>query len=227
MNISSSSSSSSSSLYHVETLEMKVYLYMREVGDRTMFNLQRKIVQKIEGKCIREGYVKPGSVKVVEFSAGFIETDRVNFRVVYLCLVCNPVEGQKLQCRVQDITLAGVHAVIYGSIPGKTMVEVFVPRDYNYSHPLFVEVRERMRIEVRVIGRRFELNDTSITVIAMLDSILQNETLQQQQQSQQSNYKKTSSLLAEIPGFESEAEEEAKKEEEEEEEERRRRAMMV
>lgn len=225
MNISSSLSSSSSSLYHVETLEMKVYLYMREVGDRTMFNLQRKIVQKIEGKCIREGYVKPGSVKVVEFSAGFIETDRVNFRVVYLCLVCNPVEGQKLQCRVQDITLAGVHAVIYGSIPGKTMVEVFVPRDYNYSHPLFAEVRERMRIEVRVIGRRFELNDTSITVIAMLDSILQNETLQQQQ-SQQSNYKKTSSLLAEIPGFESEAEEEAKKEEEEEEE-RRRRALMV
>ncbi len=222
MNISLSSSSSS--LYHVETLEMKVYLYMREVGDRTMFNLQRKIVQKIEGKCIREGYVKPGSVKVVEFSAGFIETDRVNFRVVYLCLVCNPVEGQKLQCRVQDITLAGVHAVIYGSIPGKTMVEVFVPRDYNYSHPLFAEVKERMRIEVRVIGRRFELNDTSITVIAMLDSILQNETLQQQ-----SNYKKTSSLLAEIPGFESEAEEEAKKEEEEEEEEeeRRRRALMV
>ena len=91
----------------------------------------------------------------------------VEFQVVFECLICNPVEGQVVECTTKTITKAGIHAEVMTDrkfIPMK----VFVARDHNYTNQMFGDVKEDQTISVRIIGKRFELNDPYIVAIASL-----------------------------------------------------------
>jgi DNA-directed RNA polymerase subunit E'/Rpb7 len=146
---------------------MKFHLKMSEIGVSTKLNLERKIVQRTEGKCIPEGYVRPDSVKIITYSSGVIKMNLVEFQVVFECLICNPVEGQIVECTTKSITKAGIHAEVMTDrkfIPMK----IFVARDHNYANRMFGDVKEDETISVRIIGKRFELNDPYIVAIASL-----------------------------------------------------------
>jgi hypothetical protein len=91
----------------------------------------------------------------------------VEFQVVFECLICNPVEGQIVECTTKSITKAGIHAEVMTDrkfIPMK----IFVARDHNYANRMFGDVKEDETISVRIIGKRFELNDPYIVAIASL-----------------------------------------------------------
>jgi DNA-directed RNA polymerase subunit E'/Rpb7 len=155
------------SVYARNMISIKVHLKMSEIGDSTKLNLERKIVQRTEGKCIPEGYVRPDSVKIVTYSSGVIKMNLVEFQVVFECLICNPVEGQIVECMTKSITKAGIHAEVMTDrkfIPMK----IFVARDHNYANRMFGDVKEDETISVRIIGKRFELNDPYIVAIASL-----------------------------------------------------------
>ena len=52
-------------LYMKNLLEMKVTLLPMEIGEnQTKTNILRTIQKNIEGKCIREGYVRPKSTNI-------------------------------------------------------------------------------------------------------------------------------------------------------------------
>lgn len=158
-------------VYMKQMLSTKVFVRMVDIGKNTKSNLEKLIVQKTEGKCIPEGYVRPRSVNVIKYSAGMINAAHakfVEFYVLYECFVCNPVEGMIIDCKVTDLTMAGVHAVVDSDIPGKPLIEVFIARDHNFMNRKFAEVKENDRLKVRIIGKRFELNDPCITVCALL-----------------------------------------------------------
>jgi len=120
-----------------------------------------------EGKCINEGYVKPGSIKIITYSSGIIERGvNVHFEVVFECLVCFQVEGALISCVAKNITKAGIRAESGSEFPSP--VVVFIARDHFYMNPHFSSIQEGDNITVRVIGQRFELNDKYISVIAEL-----------------------------------------------------------
>lgn len=155
------------SVYARNMISSKIHLKMSEIGDSTKQNLERKIVQKTEGKCIPEGFVRPDSVKIITYSSGVIKMNVVEFQVVFECLICNPVEGQIVECTTKTITKAGIHAEVMTDrkfIP----VKIFVARDHNYANRLFGNITENETISVRIIGKRFELNDPYIVAIASL-----------------------------------------------------------
>ena len=155
------------SVYIPSMISTKIHLKMSEVGDNTKMNLERKIVQRTEGKCIPEGFVRPDSVELVTYSSGMIKINMIEFQVVYKCLVCNPVEGHEIDCITKSITKAGIHAEVVTDnkfIPMK----IFIARDHNYSNRDFGNIKENDVISVRIIGKRFELNDPYIVAIAML-----------------------------------------------------------
>jgi DNA-directed RNA polymerase subunit E'/Rpb7 len=154
-------------VYEHSMLTLKVSLSVNQVGKNIKQNLERMISRKIEGKCIPEGYIRPGSVKVMSYSSGTINNEKVEFQVVFECMVCHPVEGMLIECQTKTITKAGVHAEVIddsGSMP----ITVFVARDHHFSEKSFSEVKENMKIKVRVAGVRFELNDPYVCVIAKL-----------------------------------------------------------
>jgi DNA-directed RNA polymerase subunit E'/Rpb7 len=127
--------------------------------------LEKIISSQIEGKCIVEGYIKPGTIKILTYSNGMIQSDIIIFEVVFECLVCSPVEGMLIDVIAKNITKAGIRAE-YDSQPSP--IEVFVARDHHYKSSYFANVKENDKIRIRVIGQRYELNDKYISIIAEL-----------------------------------------------------------
>ena len=143
----------------------RVSLPMSSVGSNIKPLLEQLVASQVEGKCIVEGYIKPGSTKILTYSNGMLNSDIVIFEVVFECLVCSPVEGMLIDVVSKNITKAGIRAE-YESQPSP--VEVFVARDHHYKSSYFASIKEGDKIRVRVIGQRYELNDKYISIIAEL-----------------------------------------------------------
>ena len=158
-------------LYIVNVLEMNVVLYPNEIGQtRTRENLKMSIVKKIEGKCTEEGYIRPGSVDVKQYSAGIVKGDMVEFNVVFQCYSSNPVEGTIIECVVKSITKAGIHAEAR-DFNGNVPVTVFIARDHFVEQKAYQDITETLietKVYVKVIGTRFELNDDCVEILGEL-----------------------------------------------------------
>ena len=154
-------------IYLKSLLNDKITLNITEIGNNIKQNLEKKIASKIEGKCITQGFIKPNSTHIVNYSSGNVNTGFVDFQVVFECMVCHPVEGMLIECKSKTITKAGIHAEVVDET-GAVPVTVFIARDHNYNDVDFNNVKENENILVRVIGTRFELNDSYVCVIAKL-----------------------------------------------------------
>ena len=152
-------------LYNKVMITKSIPLNISNVGNNIKETLEKAVAFQIEGKCIVEGYIKPKSIEVITFSSGLIMGSNVIFEVVIQCDVCSPVEGMHINCIAKHINKAGIRAEV-NEMPSP--VVIFIARDHNYMSPLFSEVKENEEIKVRVIGQRFELNDTYISIIAEL-----------------------------------------------------------
>ena len=143
----------------------RISLSMSYIGSNIKPILEKIISTQIEGKCIVEGYIKPGSIKILTYSNGMIHSDNVIFEVVFECLVCSPVEGMLIDVIAKNITKAGIRAE-HESQPSP--IEVFIARDHHYKSSYFASIKENDKIRIRVIGQRYELNDKYISIIAEL-----------------------------------------------------------
>ena len=156
-------------LYIQNLLEMKVILLMSQIGQHnTKSNLEKTISNFISGKCIEEGYVQPGSIKIKSYSSGMLKNEKVEFHVVFECKTYSPAEGSWIhQCKVKSVTKAGIHANVYDS-HNNVPATVFVIRDHFANDPYFQKIKEDDLIDIKVIGTRFELNDPFVEVLGNL-----------------------------------------------------------
>jgi DNA-directed RNA polymerase subunit E'/Rpb7 len=153
--------------YIKSLLEKKVFLKITDIGNNIKPNLERMIASMVEGKCTVEGFIKPGSVNVINYSCGKVNGEYVEYHTVYECMVCHPVEGMDIECICKTLTKAGIHAEVIdqnGNIP----ITIFISRDHHMNHHEFGLVKEEGRILVKIIGIRFELNDPYICAIGRL-----------------------------------------------------------
>ena len=155
-------------LYCKVLITQKVSLSIVNIGNNLIEALTNKIASQIEGKCIVEGYIKQGSVEVLTFSSGIIKSNYVVFDVVFECYTCFPVDGMFITCVAKNINKAGIKAELNES---PSPVIIFIARDHNYSNDMFSNVKENDTIQVRVIGHRFELYDSYISIIAELTDV--------------------------------------------------------
>jgi DNA-directed RNA polymerase subunit E'/Rpb7 len=154
-------------IYMQNVLVRKVHLDINEIGGNIAANLEKKLRREIESKCIKEGYVKPRSTKVLSYSCGVLRSNKVEFVVTFECLVCRPVEGMKIfKCVAKNITKAGIRAELRTEGDEPSPIVVFVARDHHYDNKYFATIKEEDEINVRVIGQRYELNDTYVSIIA-------------------------------------------------------------
>jgi DNA-directed RNA polymerase subunit E'/Rpb7 len=165
-------------VYIKSVLTMKVAIPITNVGKNMKQNLERIISRKTEGKCIPEGFIRPNSVQVIRYSSGTVNNENIEFQTVFECMVCHPVEGMLIECTARTITKAGVHAEVVDDT-GATPITVFIARDHHFTDRHFAEIKENMRLVVRVIGVRFELNDPYICVIG---KYLEQKNTEQRQQ---------------------------------------------
>jgi len=165
-----------SHVYIRSLLTQKTVLKYDEVNSELFDILEAKIKKLNEGKCIKEGYVKNNSVKLLTYSSGELFDNKILFECVFECLITNPVESTIIYCITKSITKVGVRAELIVDDEDSPYV-IFIARDHHYNSESFSQIKENDIIQVRILGQRYELNDKFISIIAELISINNYSTL--------------------------------------------------
>ena len=155
------------SIYSRGIITRTIILPINSIGRNIKENIEKNISANYEGKCIVEGFIKPGSSKIITYSSGLIQRGiNISFEVVFECEICFPVEGMLLHCIAKNITKAGIRAESADENPSP--IVVFIAKDHHYNVGYFSEIKEGDKFTASVIGQRFELNDKYISIIANL-----------------------------------------------------------
>lgn len=135
--------------------------------ENIMALLHTTLISCIEGRCITEGFIKPHSTRIIDFKCGKIVAKNVQFNIVIECLVCNPQPQSIITCVAKNITQAGIRAV---SDDEYSPIVVYITRDFGIESDktYYNSIKEGDKINVRVIGKRFEMNDKHIQIIGFL-----------------------------------------------------------
>ena len=117
---------------------------------------------KLEGKCRKEGYISIDSMKLESFSCGLLFADSVSFDVKFSAEVCNPPVDMVTECKIIHNTKIGIRGIYRDT---DNPIIFFVSREHNPKKN-FDEYFIGQMLPVKIIGTRFELNDTSISSIS-------------------------------------------------------------
>ena len=157
---------SSVSLFTNITCVKNVILPLHSVGKNIVSKLKEELIASYEGICSTDGFVKPDSLGILTYSSGKLIDGHVELKVTCQMEVCDPAEGFVLSCIAKNITKAGIRAVTKDYEPSPLVV--FIARDHHHMNKKFQNVSENDIIQVKIIGKRYELNDEYISVIGEL-----------------------------------------------------------
>ena len=135
--------------------------------ENIMALLHTTLISCIEGRCITEGFIKPRSTRIIDFKCGKIIAKNVQFNIVIECLVCNPRAQSVISCVAKNITQAGIRAL---SDDEYSPIVVYITRDFGVDSDktYYNSIKEGDKINIKVIGKRFEMNDKHIQIIGFL-----------------------------------------------------------
>ena len=128
----------------------------------------QELKSKVEGKCTKHGYIKQNSVEISSMQAGVVEMASLNgnmvFTVKFYADVCNPVVGSVVKCTVTNINNFGILAEV------KPILEVIIAKNSVgiKSEVNLDEVQINDQVYVEVVGKKFELGDTRISIIGRI-----------------------------------------------------------
>ena len=154
-------------VYMKSILERKVCLDITEIGKNIKNNLELKLETMLSGKCVNEGYIKPKSIKIINYSCGNVNSSLVEFVVIFDAMVCLPVEDMKIECVCKTITKAGIHAQVIDD-NNNMPITMFIARDHHHMDSKFSQIKVGDKLVSKVIGIRYELNDDFICSIGRL-----------------------------------------------------------
>ena len=135
--------------------------------ENIMALLHTTLISCIEGRCITEGFIKPHSTRIIDFKCGKIIAKNVQFNIVIECHVCNPRAQSVISCVAKNITQAGIRAL---SDDEYSPIVVYITRDFGVDSDktYYNSIKEGDKINIKVIGKRFEMNDKHIQIIGFL-----------------------------------------------------------
>ena len=161
------------SIYCQNILNEKVDIKPNELSSKrdVMEIINNKLKKKIEGKCIKQGYVKKGSLQIINRSVGKIYDGHFSGDIVYKIKfsveVCNPPEGQIINCIIYNNNKMGIIAGI-GENSKDSPLMILLPRHHHQDKDIFRDVDVGDSITIEITGQKFELNDEKIHVVGSL-----------------------------------------------------------
>ena len=161
------------SVYYRDTSIENISLDMVELKKNTNINtfLVEKLKAKLEGKCNVRGLIQKGSLEILTRSSGIMHPTHFkgdfHFQVRIAYNVCNPKEGSILRCYIYNINKAGLLGGITTDMNSSPLM-ILIPRHHHVDIDQFHSIKIGDTVEVEVIGKKFELVDTQIRIIAIL-----------------------------------------------------------
>ena len=159
-----------SNIFTNNILNSVIQLQPYEFNDSIDQTILEKLKNKVEGKCDRNGYIKPGSTQVIKRSLGQVLQGNFNgacnFRVSYKVEVCNPVEGMIIKAIVKNINKMGLFCELHDIEPSP--LSIILAKQHHLKSEKFENVKINNIIQVEIIGIKFNYNDTQISCIGRL-----------------------------------------------------------
>jgi len=162
-----------STLYLNCLLKDKLFIPPRclKSKDKIKESIENILRDKIEGKCIHEGYVMPNTTHIVEYeklevvknvlSSGYLQTI-----VHFTADICNPSIGNVVDCNIKNIKFVNKIGLLGYIGP----ITIIVGREFHEGDLLkeLLNIRVNDIVKVEIIAKQFSLNSTEIKVIARL-----------------------------------------------------------
>jgi len=132
--------------------------------------LLNKLKNDLENKYSKYGLIKENSIEIINYSIGTLEHNSLQGNVIYnvqfSTLVCNPVIGNIIKCKVFNLNNFGIlckdikHSVIEIIVPKKTLaIQSDIPlNNINIDDIVFIEI----------VGKKPLLNDKKINCIGKI-----------------------------------------------------------
>ena len=159
-------------LFTKSTIKKSLSIEPKYINNQLNDYILKRIRDNFEGKCLKFGYIKINSAKILKRSIGSVLTSHFNGNILYNIEfsvdVCNPLEGNIIDIVVKNINKMG----ILGSIPDEeeTPLNILLARQHHIDNEKFLNLKEGEIIQGKIIGKRFEYGGDQISVIAVLHS---------------------------------------------------------
>ena len=129
--------------------------------------IEKIVKNNVEGRCIREGYVVPGTTIVLERSMGNLNNNQFNGNIIYDVKIgvkiCNIPVNSVVKAPIIKMNKLGLLAEL-----GPLMI--IVPKEIHNNKDAFKDIKIGDEIELLIIGKTFELNSKKISVYARLSA---------------------------------------------------------
>lgn len=158
-------------MYDIMYVEQRVALTPTELNiltdaDSIRGLIETKLRESYEGRCNSNGYVRPGSIKLLGRSMGCGENGRFTGNIIYdckiSCEVLHPVVGTVFDARVIKVNRMGAYAVF------EEAMRILLPRDIHLGDAEFDALEEGATVHVRLERSRFQTNDNFIMGVGRL-----------------------------------------------------------
>jgi len=168
-------------IYTKQLITKKIKIPFSKLNNSVEKLFKEHAEKHIVGKCSKEGYISTRQIKIIQYSAAKCVSSDTIYDVLFEFDVYNPYEGQELYLKITNITKIGIKAVI-STNERENPITVFASRLHNEDIAMKdnnIEINnedgvnthiygENDIIKVRVIGHRFEINDSSVYVLGRI-----------------------------------------------------------
>jgi DNA-directed RNA polymerase subunit E'/Rpb7 len=162
----------SDELFNEFLLKEKIIIEPKDLNHKINKILEEKLKEKIEEKCISEGFVKKDSIEIIKKGLGELRGSQFNgnmsYELLYKAQICNPKIGQTLKAKVKFIKKIGILAY-------NGPLSIIIGKEFHHDLSIFEDINPDDILEVQVIASKFSLNDREIKVIANLKIEQENE----------------------------------------------------
>ena len=173
------------SLYHATRIRRKLCIPFSAITDFSCMkaHLTQVISNEMDGRCIAEGFVKPGSCFVRSYSNGTFAAGNIRFDLEIECMLCCPKEGTVMNCIAKTVTQAGIRAHAFDHLREPSPVVIYISREmHDVSATRMMannaasmdSIKPGDVIQVKVVGKRFDLNDKYVSIIGEWTTITTN-----------------------------------------------------
>jgi len=161
-------------LYKILLLEEYIYIKPIELNNKIDDIILSKLKKKVEGKCIKYGYIMPNSIEIKTRSLGMINNasfdGKTTYKINYTAEVCNPTINQIIQCNVGNIDKSQVICYI-DEKSDNSPIEIYLFKHNHVGNVIFASLKEKDIINVKIGGSKWEFKDTQINSIAEFISL--------------------------------------------------------
>lgn len=154
-------------LYNEILLLENIFVSPDKFNNKINNHIEEFLKNKVEEKCIAEGYVKKDTVQILKKSIGSLKGSQfngyINYELKYKAQICSPKNGSIIKCKVKLVNNK------LGVLGSNGPLTIIVAKQLHNNPDLLDEINIDDIIEIKVIETKYSLNDKEIKIIAKLN----------------------------------------------------------